>query len=495
MSGMFSLFCGPRQLSEDENDSSNMIEYLETKSLTFDTLETDGTDESSCSPLHKNTETANCESLLGTLVGDNQETLQFEKKNDMVDDQMIREGVEVRESVPSADGDSNGPGCLSPDLPVPERVEGPDMPTESERKLKYGDLSLLNDAKDPGVTESTAIVGFRANGGREGARVENEGIDSIGKTDSSAGECKADPIGADSLTSEEVSVVSTDAETDSSTPDGALMPPSAGEVTLVKAENTSQSPGEGSIDSNSVEGGDDVTSLGDADKVSESAPHQLTSSVEAPNESKVNDTESIHETGSADMYEQLGENETASDSTNSPPSPIGTVTIVSPISEASHQPEEFDTPSSAECVFQEAEEHLNCNENKTDPETPPECIANLETSAESEPAGPTNNSVEEETVASELFMPMLDHHEDSKEEDDDGDSSPNDGEGGDESKSIARLKSDATDETGSDSFDESEKSVRFTDPLVTSSWDVPRVDSDDLEELFYTAMDISKYVS
>ena len=47
MSGMFSLFCGPKKPSE-ENEDTNEIEYLESKSLTFDTLETDGTDEFVC---------------------------------------------------------------------------------------------------------------------------------------------------------------------------------------------------------------------------------------------------------------------------------------------------------------------------------------------------------------------------------------------------------------------------------------------------------------
>lgn len=38
----------------------------------------------------------------------------------------------------------------------------------------------------------------------------------------------------------------------------------------------------------------------------------------------------------------------------------------------------------------------------------------------------------------------------------------------------------------------SERSVRFADPLVTSSLEVPRINADDLDELFYTATEISE---
>jgi hypothetical protein len=37
----------------------------------------------------------------------------------------------------------------------------------------------------------------------------------------------------------------------------------------------------------------------------------------------------------------------------------------------------------------------------------------------------------------------------------------------------------------------SERSVRFSEPLVTSSLEVPRINIDDLDELFYTATEIS----
>ena len=90
-------------------------------------------------------------------------------------------------------------------------------------------------------------------------------------------------------------------------------------------------------------------------------------------------------------------------------------------------------------------------------------------------------------------MPILDHGNGPQKQADTGILSPGDTDSGDESKSLGRLKSEETDETLSDSFDESsDKSVRFANPVVTSSWDVPRIHSDDLEELFYTAMDISK---
>jgi hypothetical protein len=56
------------------------------------------------------------------------------------------------------------------------------------------------------------------------------------------------------------------------------------------------------------------------------------------------------------------------------------------------------------------------------------------------------------------------------------------------------LDSDGTtteDDDARDLSTASERSVRFSEPLVTSSLEVPRINADDLDELFYTATEIS----
>ena len=264
MTSMFSLFCGPKKLSEEDEDT-NAIEYLESKSLTFDTLETDGTDGSSPKSFHKN---ANCESLLGTLVGDTQDTT-------MVDEPIMREDGECRESVPSGEpNESTSPG-LSPDLPAPDCAEGPDMPKSDKDKRKVGYLSPLSSASDLKISESTSTGVCQGDEGGENDRGVTSDTVSMDKT---VAEDPVDDLKRDSDSNnipqnvEEEEFGTTDVETDClapSTDDVAVLPSSAAKASsprLTKEEiplhsvASSNEQAHRNIDSNSKEECDEASS-------------------------------------------------------------------------------------------------------------------------------------------------------------------------------------------------------------------------------------------
>ena len=62
----------------------------------------------------------------------------------------------------------------------------------------------------------------------------------------------------------------------------------------------------------------------------------------------------------------------------------------------------------------------------------------------------------------------------------------------DESEADGSAMQVTEDDDTKNMSSESDKSVRFSDPLVTDSWDVPRKEEDDIEKLFYSAMDFAQ---
>ena len=494
-SAMF-FFCDPRKKadqasSDDEGD--NMC--LEKKCPTFDTLETDATDGSCSVDKFGQEEVGDGESQLGTgtLIG-GEETSAFGKQNEMNDERMSREGGELREAVPPLQTEevAVGPG-LSIDL-VTENVEGPDMPTNDDRR-KSENLNPLED-----VTATTKELPKDNN-------VASRSIVLCGPNES-----------LEAPTAKEADDPAQDSETESAGTDEPLnehesnavpaLPPS---IAICMAPNVGSAPTDEesltqqeeeshevsaletkAADSTSDVKESDITLVGQAECSSERSVDAGSSSIEQPHEQKEDAPELNHETGSAGTGERAEEETTPNDSINTD-SEVGLKAhvllgaVVSP-----QRVDELHDPS--------PHVHEQPNEVKKGADPGTEITNTPEPIPVSKSTNATSESAEPDRVASSLLLPKLDHSEGTQLYGDTIISSSTDL----EEKDIQRIESFesySADETGSNSLEEdegrdlsvaSEKSVRFADPLVTSSWDVPRIHSDDLEALFYTAVDISK---
>lgn len=380
---MFSIFCAPK--NEPEEDGIQYLNHGE-KHSTFDTLETEGTDDSS---IDKNLERASAESLLdtATFVDTDDDTF-VDKASEMSQDVLVtRESGELREAVPLIQNEehvANGPG-LAPDLGEPVTVEGPDFATNENDKRKPGSLNVsVNMEIETGSrngderVNSLAIVLYQP----------RENVGTVSDSDEQ-----------------------------------------------VKRTISDDEDGDPVQDCN--ENGQLLSDVTPGEDVSEAADLCV-------------DT-SKTETGNED-----------DDSTNISPKEVNATE-----SETGNQ-ESIDTKDVVERVAGESDEERIL----------------------AEPAGSDASSIAVGTVASELLMPMPNHSDaDLSQKDSRTSRLPNkESRGG-----VSPTGSLESGDTGSDYLtDVSEKSVRFAEPLVTSSWDVPRVHSDDLEALFYTAMDISK---
>lgn len=493
---MFSLFCGPREEADPDDDEG--IQYLDgKKASTFDTMETDG------SSVDKNGESAGCESPLivrkGTLI-ESGESSHLGKQSEMSEELIAREGVDEREAVPTMqiDDDSNGPGLAS-DLLVTDTVEGPDMPTHEDDKRKLENLDLrvvaaTETTEVSGVSNiaSSAIVVYQARAGLvEPGDEEEAGSVSIDEFyDPAEEDFETESIGVDvPLNEQEPGAAVVDVAI-CLAPDVESVFPD--EAALATEDDSREVPAEETEITVTKSGGKETnaTAVGEAlDTVS--------SGVEAPGMRRVDDAELDHETGLPGLTEQLNEEKAATciNSADDPPEQVS----IKAVFLGAVEPQgiiESDAPSSGEANRpQEPSKHEQPIEETEDAVPATEKLNNLEPATESEPSADTSSkSAELATIAPQLLLPVLDHGEGSQAQVDTKISSTPDIEHDMDAQPIGRLKSDETDETGSESFDDasSERSVRFADPLVTSSWDVPRIDSDDLEDLFYTAMDISK---
>jgi hypothetical protein len=401
----------------------------------------------------------------------------------------MREGGECRDSVPfaAAAGDSNDPG-LSLDLPVYQCLEGPDMPKNDEDKQTNGTETPRGDADDLRIRAPTDLVVYQCDVG--GVRVRCiEGNPCSVNNDTSetedASKIDSDYIGVVLSGEEECATSQIEADRLALSLADAVVTPTSGEVTLATEGEKPQSPAssreEVSTNSNSEETRYDFSSGGEPEKVVEQDSDHF-ASIEQTNDERAENKDST------DNCNELDEKEISVDSANCMSSPIDSCTSISLIAKKSFQLEEV----RKDTTLCESDEHQSFIENESDVDASIKKIDSLETSSDSEQADLATKNDEHEIFAPELFVPMLDHVGDGTQYEYRGISSSVDTDSRDESKFIDRLKSNGTDKTLTDSFDESDKSVRFADPLVTSSWDVPRIHSDDIEELFYTAMDISK---
>jgi hypothetical protein len=423
------------------------------------------------------------------LVGDKPDTLLIEKDNTMIDELILREDGECRESVPSGEpSESTDPG-LTPDLPVSDCSEGPDMPKNDKDKRKVAYQCPLNGDSDLKISESTPVCqGDETEENDRGVTSDAFSVD-IAVVEDPVADSKGDSDSNNVPQNMEEEVIgATDVVVDClllpvmpSSPAKASSPRLEGEEVPLHSVVSSNEQAHTNVDSNLKE------ELHESEQDSDVDTDRFSSDstgIEAT------DKDESHKVDSNDKGKEPSENETFifSSATDR--------TTVSLVENEFPQGKESGSPTAIDSVTPRMPDECRSSvENATDNYASTENTVNLGTSPELEPADPqTMRDKDEETFSSKLLVPMLDHRDGSEEQADTGISLPGDTDSGDELKSLGRLKSDETDETFSDSFDESsDKSVRFADPLVTSSWDVPRIHSDDLEELFYTAMDISKF--
>jgi len=480
---MLSLFC---ERKEKEHD--NMIEYLDKDCPTFDTLETEGTEFS----VDKNGDVANCESLLEqvTLLDDAKEAFQFGQQKKMTQEMIAwEEGGDVREAAhcfshKAEFDEANSPGSAQ-DLQVTDNQEGPDMPIHEDDKMKLEGANLLAGAATktrvvPGAGNTTSNVIFVCHA--------NRGLDDASSL--SKDDCKSELRDAEVLSKEQ--------EPYSVMLDGAIFFASDAETVSSEEERPTQeegkshsaSPNETVVDDSKL--GVKETGAASAGEVNLDGD-TFSDAVELQQNLKL--LESSNKTSSADTATEVAEERGFADKAGGCAEPSSeTVYRQSEDTEEPRHVESSTPPSSGEVPV----DHLQ------EPGTPEKAADVVEDTvplaekgdskpgSQPDPTDSTAASVERETLSPQLLIPTLDHSEDVQVQDDAVLASLTEGVNGNDACRIDNLESDATEETASDSFDESERSVRFADPLVTSSWDVPRIHSDDLEELFYTAMDISK---
>lgn len=464
--------------SEETEDD---MAYLDKKcARSFDTVETDGTEDTCL--LDKNCEGTTCESLLekGVLVVDDTCEL-VEKQNDMNDDLvMTREGGDVREAVPygRTEEGTNSPGSVA-DLLVPETVEGPDMPTHEHDKLKIENLNVL-EANVPAKTmsedsigASTALILYQPKDNLEELCAAGE-AGSVSSADDPARDVEAEPT--DTFV----------------TPRGPVF----GAV-IHDGERVLSPDANGASDGESVAERDD-SSEATADEsmtVEELKVSNVTSDVvDSAQEDETDTGMSLSEAeapGSGDKCVSRSECDTLEGK-------LVTVDVESHTSSSLETAEPLHVDEPHTCVpsppslelesehDREPRKSKDLAETETGVVSLPDNGESHETSPKSEPQDADTSSGEVEMIASGLLLPILNHSDNCQRVDNARMSPLVDSENDDVVDPTDSPESEVTDESGS------EKSVRFAEPLVTSSWDVPRIDSDDLDALFYTAMDISK---
>jgi hypothetical protein len=460
---VFSFFCGPKQVlaQTSDDDDDKRVSCLEEKSATtFDTLETDDSDGT----LEKDSNGPRPIRGSGSLM-ESGDVARVGNNSNMKELPKLAEGVDLQSG-------ENGEDPKDPDSAteaVKGNAEGSDMP-------KYVDAAKSRGPNVDGTNETPPEMTDESSNGVGSSRMNT--VD--GNLDEASISKETDAACVKEKDYQEKNLETGSTETEQKEEEV--------EVSAHLADCVEPTPESGSADSD--EPPNEGSTLKDADcpepnietaSLDDSRDEDETGGTEKDDYPEPFANETHVEVGT-DIV-QANEPDIEADATDAGETQ-GAVVQRTDHRERNHQQEEGESTP---------ETHVDCSEAnaKTGSDKPPKEEANPRPKAKDAYAEPSPETCSVDMTASDAM------------EEDESDLVLPPGLDTDDAQvnDVSLNDSLYSDGTASDTMEEddardlstaSERSVRFADPLVTSSLEVPRINADDLDELFYTATEISE---